>query len=206
MRIPDHICDFINHYFDKIFIITVERAVERQMQVSDHLRGLNYDFFFGVDKRHLTIESLEAENIYDETLAREYNRHGKSMVIGHIACALSHRRLYQHILKMGYENVLIFEDDAVPFFGNLDELPATLLELPSSWELLYLGYAKYEQISVKTLQKQKIYRVMSRLKLIKFTPTMVENLLPRPFTEHLSHAGLHDLSHAYCVTKTAAKN
>ena len=94
MKIDSSISNFLQHFFDKIFVITLERAKERQIQVSKQLEGLPFEFFYGVDKLQLNRDQLVKENIYDEVKAKELNRYSKVMVLGHIACALSHRKLY----------------------------------------------------------------------------------------------------------------
>jgi len=205
LKIDSSISNFLQHFFDKIFVITLERAKERQIQVSKQLEGLPFEFFYGVDKLQLNRDQLMKENIYDEVKAKELNRYSKGMVLGHIACALSHRKLYEHIVAKGYKRVMIFEDDVVPLADNLDQIQQALEELPSNWEMLYFGYHKYETATFKLKCKQVFYKLLSHLKLIKWSPLMISNLLPRPFSRHLQRAGFHDLLHAYAVTDKACK-
>lgn len=144
MKIPNHTIAFLEKYFDHIFVITLERAVDRQIKVRERLKGLQFEFFYGVDKHGLSWEKVNEEGIYDDKKARQLNRYSKGMVLGHIACALSHRNLYQHIVEKGYQRVLIFEDDAVPLFDKDGELQQSVEELPANWEVIYFGYNKNE--------------------------------------------------------------
>jgi hypothetical protein len=52
----------LNQYFDKIYVLTLERAIDRQEEIKLSLQGLNYNFFFGVDKKELDIATLEADD------------------------------------------------------------------------------------------------------------------------------------------------
>ena len=99
--IPASVSSFLQSYFDKIFVITIKRANDRQADVTKQLEGLPFDFFYGVDKQTLHWDRIIEEKVYDDVKARQLNRYGKGMIVGHIACALSHRKLYEHILENG---------------------------------------------------------------------------------------------------------
>jgi glycosyl transferase family 25 len=104
----------LNNFFDFIYIITLERATERQQKITEPLEGLNYTFFYGVDKKDLTLDHLIESGIYDEKKAIELNRYDKPMNTGQVGCSWSHRLVYEDMLKNGYRKVLILEDDVVP--------------------------------------------------------------------------------------------
>jgi len=203
LKIDASTSTYLQSFFDKIFVITLHRATDRQLQVEEQLQGLPFEFFYGADKQQLNQDQLIKENIYNENKAKSLNRYDKGMVLGHIACSLSHRNLYEHIVAMGYKRVLIFEDDVVTLTENLNQLKDAMKELPADWELLYLGYAKYEKATFKLKCRQAFYKLLSYVRLIKWSPLMVNNLLPKPFSKHLQKAGFHDLTHAYAVTDKA---
>jgi glycosyl transferase family 25 len=203
LKIDASTSTYLQTFFDKIFVITLHRATDRQIQVKEQLQGLPFEFFYGADKQQLNQDQLIKENIYSDDKAKEMNRYHKGMVLGHIACSLSHRNLYEHIVDNGYKRVLIFEDDVVTLTENLHHLQRALKELPAEWELLYLGYAKYEKATFKLKCRQLFYQLLSYLRLLKWSPLMVRNLLPKPFSKHLQRAGFHDLTHAYAVTDKA---
>jgi glycosyl transferase, family 25 len=203
LKIDSSTSNYLQTFFDKIFVITLHRASERQTQVEEQLQGLPFEFFYGADKQQLNQDQLIKENIYSDDKAKALNRYHKGMVLGHIACSLSHRNLYEHIVANGYKRVLIFEDDVVTLTENLHHLQETIKEVPADWELLYFGYAKYEKATFKLKCRQSFYKLLSYLRLIKWSPLMVSNLLPKPFSKHLQRAGFHDLTHAYAVTDKA---
>lgn len=195
----------LEKYFDKIFVVTIQRATDRHEQVKKQLAGLAFEFYFGADKQLFDWEKMKAEaTIYDEVRAKKLHRVGKAMNAGEVACALSHRSLYEYIVQQGYRRVLIFEDDVVPLTENLSGLSAVINELPDNWDLVYFGYTKHEKVTPGLKRKQFFYKIISPLRLIKWTPVMVKNMLPRYYTEHLKKAGYHDCTHAYAITGSTA--
>lgn len=195
----------LQQYFDKIFIVSIPRFTARHQTVTAHLQGLKFDFFWGADKQQLNLNEAIQKGIYDEQKAKQLQRQGKALNLGEIACSLSHRMVYEEMLKHNWQKILILEDDILPLYNNLDQLPAVLSELPANWELVYFGYLKHENVTAALKRKQMWYKILSRLGLMKWTYKMVTNLLPKPYSPHLKKAGFHDCTHAYAVTLQAAK-
>lgn len=189
--------------FDKILVVSVPRFTNRHKSVSEQLKGLHFDFFWGADKMHLDGEMLSRN--YSEIKSRKLQRQGKPMNFGEIACALSHRMVYDAMIENNWNKVLILEDDVLPVDEKTDQLAQALDELPADWELVYLGYLKHETVTPALKRKQAFYRVLSFFGLMKWSYKMVGNLLPRPYSPHLRKAGFHDCTHAYAITLQAAK-
>lgn len=205
MKIDNNIAGFLQQYFDRIFVVSVPRFTDRHSSVQQHLEGLHFDFFWGADKLALNAATLGQEGIYDEQRAISLHRHGKPLNLGEVACSLSHRMVYEEMIKNNWSRVLILEDDVLPLYDQLEQLPAALRELPPDWELVYLGYLKHEKVTAGLKIKQFFYRIRAALGLMKWNVTMVNNLLPRKISPHLKKAGFHDCTHAYAVTLEAAK-
>lgn len=205
MDIPKEVSLFLQQYFDKVFVVSVPRFTQRHQQVQQHLQGLSFDFFWGADKLQLDYDTAKTNGTYDEQKAKQLQRQGKALNLGEIACSLSHRMVYEEMIKHNWGKVLILEDDVLPLYNNLTQLPDALNELPANWELVYLGYLKHEKVTAALKRKQWLYKVFSRLGFMKWTYKMVTNLLPRPYSSHLKEAGFHDCTHAYAVTLEAAK-
>jgi glycosyl transferase family 25 len=203
LPIPAATIAFLQNYFDKIFVVSVPRFTDRHKRVSENLKGLSFDFFWGADK--LQLDPAKLENVYDEATAMKMERQGKGLNTGEVACSLSHRMVYEEMIRHSWNKVLIFEDDVLPLANVLDQLPAALEELPPGWELVYLGYLKHEKITLGLKAKQFFYRVFSGLGLMKWSYPMVSNLLPRKYSSHLKKAGFHDCTHAYAINLEAAK-
>ena len=203
--IPDTTTAFLQKYFTKIFVVSVPRLSERHKEVSAYLQPLPFDLFFGVDKQHLNIEAVKEQGVYDEVTAKKMQRQPKSFNSGEVACSLSHRMLYETIVKNQWEKVLILEDDVLPLQSVLDSLPNAINELPGDWDLVYLGYIKHEKVTAALRIKQCFYKILSTIGLMKWDYKMVCNLLPKPYSKYLKKAGFHDCTHAYAITLRAAK-
>ena len=205
MAIQPHICDLLQKSFDKIFVVSIPRFAERHKKVEKHLQGLQFDFFWGADKLQLDIDTIQKDGTYNDAKTKELHRFGKGLNLGEVACSLSHRMVYEQMIAHNWKSVLIFEDDVLPLYENLDQLPQALKELPQDWELLYFGYLKHENVTLGLRLKQFFYKIGSSFGLMKWSNVMVRNLLPKAFSPHLKKAGFHDCTHAYAVTLEAAK-
>ncbi|MEJ7736195.1 MAG: glycosyltransferase family 25 protein [Chitinophagaceae bacterium] len=204
MIIDITVADFIGNYFDKIFVVSIERAKDRQKKVGIILEPLPYEFFMGVDKENLNLAKLEQQGLYHNSRALKLSRQSKGIILGHIACSLSHRALYQHILSNHFQRVLVFEDDVVPLRENLLQLPETLGELPENWDLIYLGSIKRKEITLAIKLRHFFYRMFSTLGLKRPNRVIANNLLPVMYSPHLRTAGYPGCTHAYALTFEAA--
>ena len=205
MKIDSTINNSINQYFNKIFVVSVPRFTHRHQQVQQHLQGLPFNFFWGADKLALNYDEVKLKGTYHEERAIQLQRQGKALNLGEIACSLSHRMVYEQMIEHNWQKVLILEDDVLPVYDKLHLLPQVINELPNNWELVYFGYLKHEKVTAGLKAKQFFYKIISRFGLMKWSYTMVSNLLPKPFSKHLKKAGFHDCTHAYAVTLQAAK-
>jgi len=200
-----NINDLFHQYFDKVLVLTVPRFKERQEKVMQRLDGISFDFFYGVDKNDLTEEYVRNNYHYDKKNSLAVRQYYPPLNNGEIACALSHRNIYQAMIDNNWKHVLIFEDDVVPDDKNISLLPATLKELPADWELFYLGYLKNENLSFGRRLKQLWYKTMAIFSFSNMPIRMLKNRLPRHFSPYLFKAGFHDCTHAYAISLSAAK-
>ena len=205
MHIPEVSIRSLEHFFDKIVVVSVPRFTDRHEKVKQRLEGLAFDFFWGADKLKLDEALLKKDGTYDEEQTKKNQRQGKALNLGEIACSLSHRMLYEEMIRQQWKKVLVLEDDVLPLIDNMAALPVALQELPDDWELVYLGYLKHEKVTAGLKTKQFFYKIASALGLMRWSFTMVNNLLPKPFSKHLKKAGFHDCTHAYAITLSAAK-
>ncbi|HSN91748.1 MAG TPA: glycosyltransferase family 25 protein [Anaeromyxobacteraceae bacterium] len=195
----------LNAYFDRIYVITLARATDRRALLETSLAGLRYEIVHGQDKRDLDLADLVARGVYDDRAARRLHRLGRGMTLGEVACALSHADVWRRIAGEGHGRALIFEDDAVPVEGAIDLAPAALAQLPPTWELVYLGYDRNEEVTLRRRVNRLAYMALGALRLIPWSAREAANLLPRPYSANLRRAGFHDHFHAYGVTAAAAR-
>lgn len=197
--------DILNSFFDKIYVITLRRAIERQEAIKKELAGLNYSFFYGKDKADFTTQELEEKDIYNEALAQKHHRHGKALSTGMVCCSWSHALVYEDVVKNNYNKVLIMEDDVRIDEKKIELLPQIFAELPQDWELLYLGYCLNEHPPSNVVFKKVWYHLLRFFGGIRFSHTTIKNLYPKRASHHLFYAGYHDCIHAYGITQSAAQ-
>ena len=121
---------------DAAFVIQLGRDRARRRYVREVLarERLQAELFDAVDGRRLTgqtIEDLRRTGYLAAGLETERSR-------GQIACALSHVLLLENILRRGYRNALVLEDDFAPAPGFRDELRERLRQAPADFDLIYL--------------------------------------------------------------------
>lgn len=185
-------------------MLTVPRLWERQAHVTNRLTGMDFEFFHGQDKNELTDDLIQQQYQYNKELSLSVSQVFKPMNKGEIACALSHRMIYQSMVDKHYDHVLIFEDDVMPSSG-ISELENCLSQLPEDWELCYLGYLKNEKATMGKKIKKAWYQLMAFTGLSKLPGTMIARTLPKSYSSHLNIAGFHDCTHAYAVSYAGAK-
>lgn len=203
----------LNNYFDKIFLLTIERNEERLKTTKKILHGLNYEIFFGVDGSKLDLAQLKKSGlvsnnidaIYEKSNIDYMNMPSPPIHINQIACALSHVEIYKKIRSSGnFNRVLILEDDTALVESNLQYLSETLKQVPEDWEVLYLGHIINNNFSFWGKFKYYylthfIYRIGIRTKAI----IRKKNTYPLPFSSLLRKQGAHIGTHAYAVKANA---
>jgi glycosyl transferase, family 25 len=194
----------VNEKFDHVYVITLERAKERHDHIMKELEGLEYELFFGVDKKDLDIEELKRLGTYNEELARKHHRYNKMLVPGMIGCSWSHRNIYADIIEKKYRNALILEDDVEIDPTTIEFFPEIMKEVPDDWELLYLGYAGREEEKTFSFLKKIVYHLQRIIGAMKFSHRTIQNLYPKKIAEHVYKAGYHDQTHAYAISNSGA--
>lgn len=195
----------LNRFFDRILVVTLARAKERQARLRERLAGLDHELRLGFDKAELDVPALVRAGGYDPARARRVDRFDRELNPGQLGCALSHRKIYEDMVREGWRRVLVLEDDVVPRLADLAHAAAALAELPEGWELAYLGYENFETVTLRDRLKQAAYVPLAALRLMKWTPRQILRFHPRPFSPHLRTAGLHHCTHAYGVTLEGAR-
>jgi glycosyl transferase family 25 len=192
----------LNNFFDKIYVLTIPAAVERQKEFSESMNGLNFKFFNGVEQRSLDVAKLQQSGVYDESRAKGNQRHDKIMTSGEIACALGHKHIYEDIIANNIQRALIFEDDAFPLTENIQFVSDMLSTMPDDWDILFFDYDKNES---RVPLKRTVYHVQHFLGFLKWNHTVIKNLFPRDVNKHWKTAGHHDYTDAYAITGAAAR-
>ena len=196
---------YLNDYYDKTYVLSVEAAILRREKFEQRFAGLNYSFFFGADKNKFNVEEIIEKGIYDEDLAVEHHRYNKKMQPGEIACSWSHKMIYEDMIRKRYKRILILEDDAVPDPDAVKNIPAILRELPRYWELLWWGWYKNGKADLGAKMKELLYHIQHSMGTLKWDHTIINHLHARKFSNYLKKAGFHDYTYAYAVNRSGAE-
>jgi glycosyl transferase, family 25 len=197
--------DYLNTFFDKIYVLCLPRLTNRIDHIKKNLSGLNYELFEGIDKQTVSVEGLKKSGGYSTARYHEFYKDSKDMPLGMLCCAMGHVKIYEAIIKNGYKKTLILEDDVVPIEDKLGSFYAIAAELPANWELLYLGYEKNEVYGLPQKMKKILYQFFPPYKKLKVSRQMYSKYYPETLSVHMAKAGFHDCTHAYGVTLEGAK-
>ena len=114
-------------------VINLARSRDRRTYMEAQLRGrgLDYHFFDATDGTKLT----PAERaLYDDKQMKRLL--GRAMSNSEIACALSHIRVYEWMVKENIERLLVLEDDVClrpTFFSAISCIDAWM---PNKWDII----------------------------------------------------------------------
>ncbi len=195
----------LNDYFDHIYVISLLRDTIRQEKIKTELKGLHFEFLYGADLQLDTVEKYIELGLYDEDLAVKNHRRKKRITKGMLGCTISHRMVYEDVVKNGYKKVLIFEDDVVPIADHIPYFTPIMEQLPQDWDLVYFDYNKNTKRSFFNRIKQNWYHVQKRIAGLTHTHTALNNLYAKQYSTHLKLAGYHDFADAYAITLSAAE-
>ena len=195
---------FLNEYFDKILVLTLPRLTDRIDYFKKNFEGLNYDFFYGLDKESTSLNELKEKGLYNILEYQKFYKKNKEISAGMLCCSLSHIKMYEYILEKGFKKTLILEDDAIPVLKQLSKFPDIIKQLPKNWELFYLGYEKNEKLGLKQKINRFLQVTFPHHVQLKLTREIFRNYYPVQVSPLIAKAGFHDCTHAYAVTAEGA--
>lgn len=195
----------LNQYYDKIYVLSIALAISRRELFTERFKGLDFTFFYGADKNKFTLEEVKDSGIFNEELTRLNHRHNKTMKLGEIACAWSHKMIMEEMLAKNYQRILIFEDDAVPDEKMAKQIPQILKEIPADCELLQWGWDKNGVDNFGAHFKKIIYHFDHSILKLKWNHQIIRNHIAKPFSKHLKKAGFHDYTYAYAINRVGAE-
>jgi GR25 family glycosyltransferase involved in LPS biosynthesis len=127
----DNIID-INSYFDKIFVLNLERRPDRLVKVSEKLNqiGIEFEIFKAIDGNDLEFDNsnfVQGKGLIENKYA--------------LACLRSHKSIIALAKERGYKKILILEDDVL--LANNFNIHFQKLRNLKDWKLIYLGGSQY---------------------------------------------------------------
>jgi GR25 family glycosyltransferase involved in LPS biosynthesis len=121
----------INEYFDKIFVINLDKDKDRFEKISNHLKEIGIWNFERVS-------GISIDNLPDVWQYRNFIKNDSKYIIGGLGCRYSHIEAVRLAHVNNYERVLILEDDAV-FLKPPNELLEININILNDWDMLYFG-------------------------------------------------------------------
>lgn len=134
--------------FNKILYINLDRRPDREINIQNELKKLNYngpiERIRAVDGRELTRENIPKKLFSREAIDDAFDMNKGMyyvMTKGAAGCAMSHYNIYQKIIQESEDSdkILILEDDVRIGDNFIPTLKAYLKEIPD-YDILFLGY------------------------------------------------------------------
>lgn len=122
---------------NNIFLINLDRSKKRLREAKKHYGKENIEFtrFSAIDGRRLPFEKLFEDNIIKR------GRFNEDVWLGTIACAFSHMKIFDIMVKKNIDVALILEDDTKPCNGFMRKLNKYIKDVPEDWNMINLSGA-----------------------------------------------------------------
>ncbi len=136
--------------------INLDRRTDRLQALRRHEALRGWERLAASDGRDLSWDALQADGLVHAaavrearwalahrvpTICRATGSFSPHLTLSAVGCALSHRRAWERLHSHGADWALVIEDDVcavAPLF--VQKLLALVRQLPSSWEVCWLGY------------------------------------------------------------------
>ena len=199
----------LNLFFDKIFVISIDRNKERLDVFLKNNSELDVEVFKGIDGQ-LLFPDLEHVSYFPERFFKINDLDKKSCSRfnkGQLGCAMSNKLIHKLTVDNSYKQVLILEDDALLLPTYLTNFKMATKELPKNWELFYLGYNPLSNCS-----ENSFLRILTRIKYF-IKPVIIEGMssgsttqsfFSSSFSKNLNIPGLYTGTHAYALSYEGA--
>ncbi|CAL4124140.1 unnamed protein product, partial [Meganyctiphanes norvegica] len=132
--------------FSHQYLINLNRRPDRRerMEKSFKLLGLDVEHWSAVDGKLLNDSYLQGLGVFQMDAYKDpWSK--RDMTYGEIGCFLSHYYVWEDIVKNGYKEVIVFEDDIrfEPYFREkIIYIMKEAKELTDEWDLIYVGRKK----------------------------------------------------------------
>ena len=191
---------------DNIYVVTIKRNLDRQTRMTKLLNKHNLQFSFIEGEDGEQLDPGKLKQVFDANKSRA--RLGHDVTKNEIACSLSHIKALKTFLEDDKQDYALFLEDDISI-SNIESLETSvkLMPKPKEWDLLYLGY---QQMNMKMplnihLKWLLAYPILNALKLKRYDLQKIKRIFGRPYNNYWFRAGSHNTSHAYVVSKSAAK-
>ena len=117
--------------FNAVYVINLDSRPDRMMDFRQGLRSLGMTDH-EIDQKIIRFSGVIPKN-------------GP----GALGCTLSHLNIVKDAKEAGYEKILVFEDDAIPYAEGIKYMNDVVEDLENeSWDLYYLGYNSHHPLEL----------------------------------------------------------
>ena len=124
--------NYNNFKLDKIYVINLNKNKDRWDVISKAAKKANIPI-----TRFNAIYGKELPPNHPDII--KYFDKNNKLNSGQIGCALSHIKILEEAVKNNYDNILVFEDDAIIPPDFWEKLEPVVNELPDDWDILSLN-------------------------------------------------------------------
>ena len=121
----------INEYFDKVYVLNLLKRDSRMELMKKRLDFAEID--------HQVFNAVDG-SVMRKIWEAFYEKNPIFRNSSYLGCAISHLSIYQHAIEMGYEKILIIEDDDRIHRNANSQMRLFSSQIPDWEDLLYLGY------------------------------------------------------------------
>ena len=145
-----------------VIVINLDRRPDRLSWMQGQLEALNWPWMrlSATDSRDVDLQATVRRDVITAEAAREVNMpdahktFGITLTSGAVGCALSHLRAWDNAEKSDVPT-LVMEDDvelrmAQEGVSSIQALLRRLEDVPSDWDIVYLGSGQYETETART--------------------------------------------------------
>ena len=164
---------FTNNNIDKIYVINLKKNQDRLEKFMENAKKANIEV-----ERFDAVYGQELSKDHPDILKYFVKDHG--LISGQIGCALSHIKIWEDAINNNYNNIIVFEDDAIIPEDFWDKFNKAYNELPNNWDMLLLsintGYGElYNNKLIKLKMYEGNYGLIGYLLNINFIKKIVNN-------------------------------
>lgn len=133
--------NILNRLFDKIYVINLEKDVEKMERMNDILNhyGIEYERFNAIYGKNEISDLNELFKKKWNRFEKSLNKKWKMKHVGEYGCLISHKRIIEDALRRRFKKILILEDDIIPIKNLLKYIENKKKILKKNWKLIYLG-------------------------------------------------------------------
>lgn len=199
----------ISQFLDKTFVLTIKRNAERHPHVAQVLKGVDFDYWYGLDaptvfhnKKY--VSEIDDQFFLDNDVDKGYV---SRLSLGQFGAYFSIKKMIGHIVNAGFERTLIFEDDLMPLQKDWERIFCqSIVELPHDWDILFLGYV-YDGPLYKQYYHRRFRFLLNAYYRLKPGSNKYNFTRHRPsrYSRNLDFSGYCMGGHAYCLSKKGAR-